>query len=80
MSELLLSAGPGQTLFLFQIQEGSIRIIPFLEMRKWTPSEATQPIKGRSGIWIQIPKLFPLDHAMSAEYKGVTDMRKGTLT
>lgn len=80
--EFLINTAPGQTLFLWslhRIREVSIILLPILERRKWRPREATQPISGRSEIQTQIPKLFPLDHVISTEYKGVTDMKKGTL-
>ena len=40
-----------------------IIIIGILEKRKWRSREATQAISGRSKIWTQIPKFFPLDYA-----------------
>ena len=40
-----------------------IIIIGILEKRKWRSREATQAISGRSKIWAQIPKFFPLDYA-----------------
>lgn len=52
ISELLLSAAPGQTAFLspsHQIQEGNIMILSILETRKGS-GEANQPISGSSRI------------------------------